>query len=177
MNFIYVTDCNISSTEEFVTKLAVEKFNYSNPIICRNEHGKPYFAPNENNPPLHFSVSHTDNKLFVVFSKNKIGLDVENKQRQVNYRKILRKIDACFPIASTFEFLELWTAKESVVKYFGGTIATDAKSIRFSPAFDCVEYHQKPLPVYIQHLEFENHLVCVCSEAQDEFSICKINLL
>lgn len=174
MDLIYVTDRNAYSTESFVKKLAVEKLNMHGPVILRNQHGKPYFQKTDGQPTLHFSVSHTDNKLFVVFSNREIGIDVENKNRNVDYSRLIRRVDESFSVASTLEFLRLWTAKESVVKYMGGAMAPDAKDILFSPVFDCVQYREQCLPVVVQHFEFENYLVAVCSESEKTYSFCEI---
>ena len=174
MDYIYVTSRNAYTTESFVKKIAIEQFNYLNPIIERNAHGKPYFKEHIEQPTLHFSVSHTNDKLFVVFSKDKIGLDVENTNRQVDYAKLLPRIDNKQFVNSSYEFLRLWTAKESVVKYLGETMATDAKYIDFSPDFAHTKYKQVPLPVHIQHLSLENFLIAVCSEYPTEYSFHEI---
>lgn len=49
------------------------------PEIRRTALGKPYFV----DCPLHFSVSHTKNHVFCVLSKNPVGVDAEELDRNI----------------------------------------------------------------------------------------------
>ncbi len=171
METIYVTDCELYDSESFVKKLSAEKFHLSNPVIAREFHGKPYF---ENVSNLHFSVTHTQGKLFVVFSNKKIGLDAEKLDRVVNFKPLLKRIHPSFRINTSSEFLRLFTAKESVVKWLGGTLAQDCKRIFFTPSFDRVQYCNEKLPVCITHLEFDDFILAVCSEKKTDYSFCTV---
>ena len=172
MNFIYVANRNDYTTEEFIRKIAAEKLNITNVVIVRNEHGRPYFLPATGQETWHFSLSHTGETLFAVFSKRQIGLDAEEKRRSVDFQKLVKRVDDEFCVSSCLEFLQLWTAKESVVKFLGESLATSVKKIEFSPTFDKVRYAQKPLPVRITHLYYGDFLLAVCAEELDEYSFC-----
>ena len=49
------------------------------PKIARTKLGKPYFTDS----PLHFSISHTPNHVFCVLSDRPVGIDAEEKDRQI----------------------------------------------------------------------------------------------
>lgn len=175
MNRIYVTNRKAYDSDSFIKKLAVEQFHYPNPIILRTEHGKPYFLQVDDCTPLHFSISHTDDLLFAVFSSSPIGLDVENIERNVDYTKWIARIESNFLAQSLEEFLQLWTAKESVVKFLGESLATCAKHIACPPAHSQVFFCDKPLPVYVTHLFYEQYLVAVCATEEKVYQFCWID--
>ena len=175
MNLIYVTNRNAYSTEQLIKKIAAEQWNIPSPVLLRNEHGKPYFQDNHLQGMPHFSVAHTKDKLFAVFSKAPIGLDAECKHRKVDYQRLLRRVDATFPVENHLDFLKLWTAKESVVKYLGKSIAANAKDVSFTPTFQNVCFDNELLPVTLTQLCYQDILICVCSEEQSVFSICELS--
>ncbi len=49
------------------------------PEITCTKLGKPYFTDS----PLHFSISHTPNHVFCVLSDRPVGIDAEEKDRQI----------------------------------------------------------------------------------------------
>ena len=50
------------------------------PEIAHTKLGKPYFVDS----PLHFSISHTPKHAFCVLSDRPVGIDAEEKTRQIN---------------------------------------------------------------------------------------------
>ena len=54
---------------------------YGNPLpeIAHTKLGKPYFVDS----PLHFSISHTPSHAFCVLSDRPVGIDAEEKDRQI----------------------------------------------------------------------------------------------
>ena len=163
MEKIFFTDKTAHSSEEALKTLLNEVYNLPNAVILRTKNGKPYV---ENGP--FFSVSHTAEKLFIVFSKANIGLDAELLMRDINYAPILKK----FPlperaeIACKEDFLRHWVVKESAVKYLGGTLARDLQKLSFIK--NRLTYENEELPVNVSVLNFEGHLLSVCGE--EDFS-------
>lgn len=161
MGKIFYTDKSKYSSEELVTRILSQYYEIENAEIRRTKNGKPYLANAK--MPLYFSLSHTKELLFIAFSEENIGLDAEPLHREVDYEKICAK----FPceereeIRSAKVFLQHWVAKESAVKYLGGTLARDLKKLSF--AHGLLTYEKQPFPVSPQFLEFRGHILCVCS--------------
>ena len=91
------------------------------PEICIAPRGKPYFVDSS----LHFSISHTKEHAFCVLAECPVGIDAEEKDRQINLRlaeKILSE-----PERKRFEsaadqrdaLLRLWVLKEAAGKLTG----------------------------------------------------------
>ena len=91
------------------------------PQIRITEAGKPYFP----NSPWHFSISHTRNRVFCALSRENIGIDAEELDRNVNLRlaeKVLSPAErAQFDAAEdkTRAFLTFWVLKEAAAKLAG----------------------------------------------------------
>ena len=174
MEKIFYTKRNaFASSEDAVRNILRDFFGYSNPQILRTENGKPYLA--QPITPLFFSVAHTQDALFIAFSSENVGLDVERTDRNVNYLPIIRK----FPeterkkIANTQDFLRHFTAKESGVKWLGRKLSSDFSSLRF----DCGKlfYKELPLPACVTLREYDGFLLTVCSEK--DFTNARIVIL
>ena len=164
----YTNKDNYATSEEAVTYILKTYFQIKDVAIHRNKNGKPYIFDmlSPQNPPLFFSVSHTKGTLFIIFSDKNIGIDGETKDREINFAPIVKK----FPkseqeeIVTTLDFLQHWTAKESTIKWLGGTIAKDLYYLSF---YQQQIFHQeKALPVKITFVEFKNTILAICSEKQ-----------
>ena len=91
------------------------------PEIAVTEGGKPCFVTGN----LHFSISHTKNRVFCALSDRPVGLDAEEKGRQIKLRlaeKILsepekRRFEAAADKRDAL--LRLWVLKEASVKLTG----------------------------------------------------------
>lgn len=159
MEKIFYANKNDYATDDALRKILVEFYQVENPVVLRSPSGKPYV---ENAP--HFSVTHTKQRLYVAVSSQPVGLDAESLQRNGNFQTILKK----FPdieqeeIVNREAFLTHWVAKESAVKYLGGTLAKDLSKLAFLNGRLFFENH--PLPVMATLLHHENHLLCVCCE-------------
>ena len=97
--------------------------------------GKPYFEDS----PLHFSISHTKEHAFCVLASCPVGIDAEEKGRQINLRlteKILSE-----PERVRFEavadqrdaLLRLWVLKEAAGKLTGEGINGYPNHTDFDP--------------------------------------------
>ena len=92
--------------------------------------GKPYFI----NQKLNFSISHSQDRLVVVFAPNPIGVDVQHilpfdetvAKRICNAAELQMIHDSSDPALA---FTRLWTQKESLVKLQGGSLYGDVKNI------------------------------------------------
>lgn len=128
--------------------------------IIKSEAGKPFLK----SPPPFFSVAHTQALLFVVVSDANVGIDAELSSRKTDYALVLSR----FPFAERAEirdkadFLRHWTAKESAVKWLGGTLAADLKKLSYLNGR--MFFRELPLPVHISHFEKEGHIIALCRE-------------
>jgi len=90
--------------------------------------GKPFFV---NHPNLHFSLSHSGGEVAIAFSRTPIGFDVEKKERRADFVSIAQRffsVAEAAQIAAAGEraaslFVDLWTAKEAILKLEGSGIS------------------------------------------------------
>ena len=97
---------------------------------CIDTHpgGKPFLV---NHPDLHFSLSHSGKEVAIAFSRMPIGFDVEKKERRADFVSIARRffsVAEAAQIAAAGEhaaslFVDLWTAKEAILKLEGSGIS------------------------------------------------------
>ena len=132
--------------------------------ILRTPNGKPYLKSER----IFFSVSHTQNRLFIAFSSENVGIDAEYEERNSNFLPVLKKFSAEEKnlIRSERDFLRLWTKKESVVKYLGGSIAKDLKKV-VCP-YEKAYYDGKELPCVFTELAFDGVLLSVYGKSFQE---------
>ena len=96
--------------------------------ISSHPGGKPFFVDVLD---LHFSLSHTEGEVALAFSRSPVGFDMEKSGRRANFLAVAKRFftsDEVLSIeafgASTGAcFLELWTAKEAVLKLEGTGIS------------------------------------------------------
>ena len=91
------------------------------PPIAVTERGKPYFETSS----LHFSISHTKKHAFCVLSDRNVGIDAEEKDRNIDLRladKILSPMEKAQFDADEDKRLALltfWVLKEAAAKCSG----------------------------------------------------------
>ncbi len=135
-------------------------------MILREKSGKPYV---EGGP--FFSVTHTQDRLYIAFSDEEIGLDAEHLSREPHYEAILKKFSPQerAEIHSAKEFLQHWVVKESAVKYLGGTLAVDLNRLCY--VNDRLTYNQKNFPAKITLLQHEGFILSVCGNGVFENAV------
>ncbi len=76
---------------------------------------------------LHFNVSHSDNLWIIAWSFNTpVGIDVQKIDAEVNYQAVMRQFFTSSERAkvnTVFDFFDLWTQKEAVLKLRGLSFA------------------------------------------------------
>lgn len=162
MEKIFYTNKIAFLSSEHAIQYVLERFyNLKNREILRNKNGKPYLQDES----LFFSVSHTKDLLFIAVSDKNIGIDVENIYREVDYLPILKKFTKKEQqaILTKHDFLRVWTIKESVIKWLGGSIAFDLRKIHYEN--EKVFYNEIPLNVTITQRFFNDFLITICCES------------
>ena len=129
----------------------------------RNENGKP-FLENGGEYSLFFSVTHTADMLYIAVSDENVGIDAESLSRMPDFLPIVKKFDAeeRAKIRSTSDFLYHWTAKESAVKWLGGSIARDLFKLRYVK--EKIYYGEIELPAKLVFFKRNGILIAVCGE-------------
>ena len=141
MEKIFYAERSKYPTSESAVKTILNKyFGYETADILRTDNGKPYLNGEDG---LFFSVSHTDDTLFIAFSDKNIGLDAEPKNRKV-------------------DFLKNFTAKESAVKFFGGKLAIDLKYLQVIG--NEIIYKGNPLSATLSYPKAEEFIIAVVCE-------------
>lgn len=164
MEKIFYTDKSAYPDSESVIKRVLsEYFNLKNTIIIKNEQGKPFLKDGRERS-LFFSVSHTENRLFIAFSDENVGIDAENISRQVDYLPIVKRFspEERKEILSPADFLWHWVAKESAIKWLGGSLAHDLHKLRFVE--NRLFYGEIQIPTHLVFHTFENYVLAICSE-------------
>lgn len=96
-----------------------------------NEYGKPYLA---NYPDWYFNISHCNRMVVCAVSSGEIGIDVESYQNLgmdlldsvLNPSEAADVLNSPNPLQ---RFTQLWTQKESLLKYLGFGLNSDLKQI------------------------------------------------
>ena len=106
---------------ELLAKLYREVTGEALPEIAVTDRGKPYFVDS----PWHFSISHTHRHAFCALSTHPIGIDAEERDRNINLKlaeKILSPTEkAQFDAAADQRkaLLTFWVLKEAAAKLSG----------------------------------------------------------
>ena len=156
MNVIYSAKKeDFSSSEEFIFHTLSVACGDTAFELKRTKIGKPYLE----NSPIFLSLSHTDKKYFLALSDFEIGLDAEEENRLVDTVSVSKKYFQGEIFTDNTSFLKRWTACESAIKLFGGTIAKDLKRLIFHEEYSLLEGDQTP--IYYRHFSFDGHILCV----------------
>ena len=106
---------------QLLARLYREETGKDCPEIAVADRGKPYFITGD----LHFSISHTKKHVFCALSNGPVGLDAEEKDRNIDLRlaeKILSEPEKLrFGAAADKRaaLLRLWVMKEAAAKLSG----------------------------------------------------------
>lgn len=106
---------------QLLAQMYLDATGQTMPEILVTDRGKPYFADGK----LHFSISHTPCRVFCALSEKNIGIDAEEKDRDIDLRladKILsarerQQYDAAAD--KRLALLRFWVLKEAAAKFSG----------------------------------------------------------
>lgn len=104
--------------------------------IAYGSHGKPYV---ENEPQIHFNLSHSGDYVLAAFAPVEVGCDIQQIGQAVRNDRIAARFfteDEQTAIARGIDFYRIWARKESYIKCLGDGMARDLRS--FSVAGDLV---------------------------------------
>ena len=121
---------------ELLARMYREETGEACPQIAVADRGKPYFLSGK----LHFSISHTKIHVFCALADGPVGLDAEEKDRQIDLRlaqKILSEPEKARLDAAQDKrdaLLRLWVLKEAAVKLTGEGLRGYPNRTDFDPA-------------------------------------------
>ncbi len=136
--------------------------------VAQGQWGKPSFV---NESTLHFSISHSGEFWLCAFSDRPVGIDIQCCKSFVLPEKLSRRFfhpaEDSFLARDGYErFYDLWTAKESFVKFTGRGFFDDPGS--FSVVGEGGAFPSAP-DAQLRHIPFrEGYSVCVCSDRLGE---------
>ena len=129
------------------------------PEILLAEQGKPYF----DDGCYHFSISHTKSHVFCALSRQNIGIDAEETDRDIDLRlseKILSPREkAKFDTApdKRAAILRLWVLKEAYAKLLGKGWGNYLHATNFDPDDPRVQTIDGCYVAILEETEEENH--------------------
>ena len=156
----------------FIHYLLREKFSLAEKDIklLKTDSGKPYIE----GLLVHFNLSHATDYVVCAMSDQEIGIDIE-KIRAVNFKKIAKR----FFCESEYEdllakkqpeqlnyFFQLWTLKESYLKWLGTGLRIPLNSCSFKVTdekISCKRDGKVLESPYFKQLSFEGYQLSVCS--------------
>lgn len=122
--------------------------------------GKP-FLPDQ--PDMHFNLSHSGNWVVIAWGSSEVGVDVESLRRLPRIDALIRRYCSKEEMAYILEdsnhreqrFFEVWTGKESILKYLGTGIQTDLRAFSVLAPAEGLHLHRRTLP--------DGSLLCLCT--------------
>ncbi|MGL5440737.1 MAG: 4'-phosphopantetheinyl transferase family protein [Filifactoraceae bacterium] len=143
----------------------IENISYSKIKWNYEEHKKPYIT---NRIGLNFNISHTQGCSIVALSKYKIGIDVENLYRDMDYVDIIEHFfsnNEKRKILNSDIFYMYWTSKEAYLKYKGTGLIQRLSSVEIINTDDnkvIVIDKEKDIEKEIFLFKEERYLFAIC---------------
>lgn len=116
-------------SEEYIRFVLRKYYNIPNPTICKSIHGKPYIPGDK----ICFNLSHSKGlTALAAGKKGSVGFDCESLSGKARPAVLSRFTEReRQEIGGTQDFYAHWTARESYVKYLGGSLAALWRHIEF----------------------------------------------
>lgn len=133
------------------------------------EFGKPHI---KGMPGFHYNLSHSGDWVVLAFGDAQVGVDVQKMEWSEEKQRLARRFFSPEEQEYLFRqedgrklrFYEIWTRKESWLKYLGTGIRKPLNSFSvFSPE----------LPPFFTHMPDDHHFLTLCTTASD----CRIHIL
>ncbi|NLL46701.1 MAG: 4'-phosphopantetheinyl transferase superfamily protein [Clostridiales bacterium] len=160
--YIYIFHAdNLMTEEERLYKSASHYSGLASSafIKAQTEAGKPFFP---STPHIKFSISHSGDYWACAFGASEVGLDIQQhtacRSRDISKRffhpEEIGHLEACEYAPETF--FEIWTAKESYVKFTGKGLPQGLDTFSVMAPIERAEF---------RHIPFEDgYSMCICAE-------------
>jgi 4'-phosphopantetheinyl transferase len=145
--------------------LACEALSVRNQEIqfAANKFGKPYLM---NDPSFHFNISHTRSAFVAAVGDSPLGVDIEkmNKADPDVAGKIFTADEYAYVFSNDaskdIRFNEVWTKKESYVKWTGEGWSSDPFKI---------DVFSEPIAFQTATLKIRGYVVSLCSDTMNNY--------
>ena len=135
--------------------------------VLAGENDKPYFEDNS----VQFNLSHSGHYAVCAVSDKPVGVDIEMVRdfREPLVRHVFDSGEQAFAQGSDERFTQLWTIKESVMKFFGQGVALSPKKISISFAPGVIVSTQGHDSEMLRFCVFagQDFALTVCSQKKD----------
>lgn len=119
--------------------------------ITKAPFGKPYIKENNS---FHYNLSHSGNWVAIAYGNTEVGIDVEKICMDAGKEEIARRYFTPDEQAYVFDtkelapqrFFEVWTGKESYLKYLGTGLKKNLASFSIFSLAPEVQLHHRILP-------------------------------
>ncbi|MBQ2739113.1 MAG: 4'-phosphopantetheinyl transferase superfamily protein [Oscillibacter sp.] len=134
--------------------------------VGKTSSGKPFIRGKDN---FHYNLSHAGNWVVLAFGDSDVGVDVEQFRADTDIEAVASRFFSPEeqryvrkdPEKSREHFFEIWTAKESYLKYLGTGLKKDMRAFSvLSPDLN-VNFHHRTLP--------DSSLLSLCTTENDYF--------
>lgn len=141
----------------------VKKVNYQEIKWQHGTYNKPYIR---NHLGINFNISHTTGCSIVTFSRNNIGVDIENLKRNIDYSEIKNNFFMnSEKILTLNDFYKHWVSKEAYLKYKGVGLTQSLESVEVIDENDSVVKvidRKNNIQKEILIFEKENYIFAIC---------------
>jgi 4'-phosphopantetheinyl transferase len=168
MSYRYPSDRKLCAMAYLILVYALKQEGLFNdmPEFEYHTDGKPFLS---NYPNIHFNLSHCQDAVVCSLSKEEVGVDVENvREYDDELARVVCNDDEYGRIISLSDlnlraksFTELWTKKESVMKWRGTGLNCDPREIFIG---DTSSIQKKDFQISSIYYQTENLYVSVCKK-------------
>lgn len=139
--------------------------------VGQKENGKPYIKDRED---FHYNLSHSGRYVVIAWGGAEVGVDVQQQDAAVNMEAIAGRFftadEQAYIGTDLLRFYEIWTKKESYLKYTGKGLQTDLRSFSTLIPDHKIRYHHR-------HLE-GGYSLCLCTtDGNDTFELLDVRQL
>ncbi len=152
----------------FLNQMQINKDDFK---FERGNFGKPYLLESV----IFFNLSYSDNYIAVVFSRQEVGIDIEeisNCKFKIMDRFFTSNEQSYIKNSNNLNmtnqrFYEIWTRKEAFIKRDGRGLNIPLRS------FDVLINENVP---YFNTIFYNNHIISICVDKKEEYEIHNLQL-
>jgi len=130
-------------TADALLKKALSSEEYR---VRKNDFGKPYIKDRED---FFYSLSHSGRYVVIAWGDTEVGVDVQRQDASVNREAIASRFFAsdeqAYARGDILRFFEIWTKKESYLKYTGRGLRLDLRSFSVLSPEPGIRYEHRML--------------------------------
>ncbi len=164
--------CRQTDSAAFLREI-LRRYGLQDVPILRGEYGKPRLAGD----PLFFSLTHSGALTAAAICDAPVGLDAEDASSPRVRSAVLAALSPAekAEISGMLPFYQHWTAKESYVKFCGGSIFKMYKRLSLYGGKLYLDGAEQPVWLQNGTLESEKYVFCICTAAPQKVVSEKID--